>query len=130
MMSEYAPKHLADAEATQDERAEDYAPKHLRSGPETTETRVDSKGVLRHYLAGTDMLHREDGPAIEGRTHISFFQFGVPHREGDEPAMMTPNGTRLYYVEGKLHRDGKNPAVIYANGNVEYWEHGVQIEHP
>jgi len=49
------------------------------------------------YQEGTDILHREDGPAIEWN-----------------------HGTKYWYQNGKLHRiDG--PAVEYWNGEKEYW---------
>jgi hypothetical protein len=40
----------------------------------------------------------------------------VIHREGDKPAIVYADGTRLWYKDGKLHRKGNRPAVVGADG--------------
>ena len=45
----------------------------------------------------------------------------------DEPAVIRPNGSIGYWVNGKRHRDGDKPAVIRANGDLEYWVNGRQV---
>ena len=42
------------------------------------------------------------------------------HREGDEPAIICENGSKIWYKNGQLHREGDLPAYIDANGN-KYW---------
>jgi hypothetical protein len=54
---------------------------------------VVTKDFTKWYKHGTDLLHREDGPAVE---HAY--------------------GSKSWYKEGKLHREG-GPACEYANGS-------------
>lgn len=49
-----------------------------------------------------DLLHREDGPAVEW-----------------------PDGTKEWYLNGKRHR-GNGPAVEYADGDREWWLDGME----
>lgn len=65
---------------------------------------------IYNYIGGykeyykNNLLHREDGPAVEH-----------------------PDGQKQYYFEGKLHRiDG--PAVIHINGYKEWWINGQFIK--
>jgi len=73
-----------------------------------------------------DVLHREDGPAVERidgskEWHIN----GKLHRE-DGPAIEYADETKEWYINGERHRtDG--PAVTWANGHKEWWWSGVQI---
>ena len=49
---------------------------------------------------------------------------GVLHRE-EGPAIIWPNGTKLWYQNGSLHRtDG--PAVEWSDGGREWWLNGVR----
>ena len=57
---------------------------------------VDYNDTVRYYKPGTQILHRLNGPAIEYE-----------------------DGTKCWYVDGKLHRtDG--PAVEWPDG-MKYW---------
>src|ERR1019366_6125889 len=47
---------------------------------------------------------------------------GEPHRLNG-PAITTPNGTKCWYVNGRLHRVN-GPAVEYAGGRKEDWLDG------
>ena len=64
-------------------------------------------------------LHRTDGPAvITPDGHQLWFIEGRPHRT-DGPAYIWSNGGQEWWVDGQLHRtDG--PAVIRAGGR-QYW---------
>ena len=51
---------------------------------------------------------------------------GKLHRE-DGPAIEYTNGDKCWYLNGKRHRkDG--PAIEYANGETRYWINGNHIE--
>ena len=80
-----------------------------------------------HYLPGTSIYHREDGPAIERSdgTKIWFFN-GVMHRENG-PAGEYPDGYKTWYIKGKRHRlDG--PAVVWNCSHPnEWWVDGVRL---
>ena len=39
--------------------------------------------------------------------------------------LKTPDGTIMYYLDGKLH-NWEEPAVVYPNGKKEYWMFGFQ----
>ena len=56
--------------------------------------KVDPNGTKEWFL--NDVLHREDGPAIE-----------------------TPDGAKLWYFHGNLHRED-GPAVEWPNGT-KFW---------
>ena len=56
-----------------------------------------------YYKKGTNILHREDGPAIE-----------------------RDNGDKFWYIDGDLHRtDG--PAIELSTGHKEWWVNGKRL---
>ena len=75
-------------------------------------------------IKGTNILHREDGPAVEwndGRK--DWWLNGMCHRE-DGPATVWPDGAKNWWINGKLHRaDG--PAIVYADGHAEWCINGI-----
>ena len=72
------------------------------------------------------ILHRKDGPAFERwNGSKEWWINGKLHRE-DGPAIEVSNGSKYWYLDGKLHRlDG--PAVEYANGDKEWWLDGKKL---
>jgi hypothetical protein len=46
------------------------------------------------------------------------------HREGDQPAQIWANGTRVWYLNGKRHREGNQPAFIGSDGTKAWWVNG------
>ncbi len=56
-------------------------------------------------------------------THTEYSLGGYIHNEGNEPAYVCPEVTK-WAKYGKLHRDGDLPAVVSVNGNKEYWKNG------
>jgi len=64
------------------------------------EKKVDLLGIF-YCIRGTDVLHREDGPASEWN-----------------------NGTREWYKEGEPHRED-GPAIIYEDGSVAWYLNGL-----
>jgi len=76
------------------------------------DVKIDKYGNKRYYV--NNILHWEDGPAVEGVGEKHWFKNGKRHRE-DGPAVEWANGTKFWYKDGKKQRkDG--PAVEYANG--------------
>jgi len=51
---------------------------------------------------------------------------GQIHRDNDQPAIISSNGTQLWYKKGKCHRDNDKPAVIYADGAKYWFKEGVE----
>jgi hypothetical protein len=47
------------------------------------------------------------------------------HREDDLPALIRPNGTKIWYINGKIHREN-GPAVIRLNGNNKYYLNDIE----
>lgn len=67
------------------------------------------------YWFLNDLLHREDGPAVESANGDRFwFLHGKRHRE-DGPAIEKSDGSKAWYLNGQLHRED-GPAVINALG--------------
>jgi hypothetical protein len=60
-------------------------------------------GDIFWFKEGTDILHREDGPACE-------------HADG----------SKAYYLNGKRHREN-GPAIEYDSGYKDYYYHGKRI---
>ena len=64
--------------------------------------KVVRDGEIAYYIKNTDILHREDGPAVE-----------------DE------DGYKAWWIDGKRHRvDG--PAGIYKNRKPTWWLNNIQ----
>lgn len=64
-----------------------------------------NNGSIYWHKIGTDLLHREDGPAIESASGNKFWYFeGKLHRV-DGPAIEWANGIKLWYIEGKEYTE-------------------------
>jgi hypothetical protein len=63
---------------------------------------TSSYGTKRWYL--NDLIHRENGPAIE-----------------------YPNGTKYWYLNGLFHRED-GPAIEWSDGFKEWYYHGKRID--
>ena len=80
--------------------------------------KIDSFGTKRYYK--NNIVHREDGPAIEFRDGTRCWcQNGRYHRENG-PAIEHPNGTKCWYKNGKIHRED-GPAREYNDGEKHWW---------
>lgn len=94
----------------------------------TVEVEQDEDGKYvetRWYKEGTNILHREDGPALE-RTNGTkiWYKNGLCHRV-DGPAAIYSDGDKYWFVNNKLHRED-GPAVEYAKGKPVYYLDGVR----
>ena len=68
-----------------------------------TERTMTSTGMIKYCIEGTDIYHREDGPAV-----------------------ITVSGSEYWYQHGKLHcLDG--PAVKHENDYKAWWYQGKKI---
>jgi len=114
-----------------------------------------SKARTEWYKGGTEILHREDGPAVEysngdkkwylnGKLHREdgpavekadgkkvWYRNGMPYRENG-PTIETDGG-RFYYqvysLDGKIgfHRED-GPAIIKADGNKDYYYKAIEYK--
>ena len=75
-------------------------------------------GTKEWYQNG--LLHRTDGPAVEGTNGFKlWYQNNKLHRT-DGPALEYPGGSRAWYQNGNRHRiDG--PAVVYSSRDYKEW---------
>ena len=88
---------------------------------------INEYGTKRHYSdRNMEILHREDGPAVEYTNgHKSWYIDDKLHRE-DGPAVEYTNGRKAWFINGKLHRED-GPAVEYANGGKEWYLNGKEL---
>ena len=71
------------------------------------------------------IVHREDGPAIEGANGYKYWYLnGKRHRE-DGPAIEGASGTKEWYLNGKRHRED-GPAIEWINGRNFWYLNGVE----
>jgi hypothetical protein len=71
-----------------------------------------------------------DKPAIQSGSDChccGWYHNDVLDREGDKPAIILGNGTRLWYKKGIDHRDENKPARVFAGGCRQWFVHGRLI---
>ena len=87
--------------------------------------KTDRDGTTTYYNE-KDQFHRTDGPAYEDANGSKgWYVNGKLHRE-DGPAYIGSDGTKYWYVNGKCHRtDG--PAVEYAAGTKAWCVNGREL---
>jgi hypothetical protein len=90
----------------------------------TTQYILKSKhGTFYHKDKEMNIFHREDGPACEWANGTKYWYLnGKIHCE-DGPAVEYANGYKAWYLNGQLHRED-GPAVEYANGSKEWYLNG------
>ena len=70
---------------------------------------------------------------IKTDTHVKYVVSDKYHREDDLPAVISVNGTKCWFKNGKRHRDishnhrEKKPAIEYCFGDKEFWHNGKYI---
>ncbi len=86
---------------------------------------VDDYGTERWYNE-QNQFHREGGPAVECANGTkSWFLNGKLHREGG-PAIECANGDKWWYHNDQFHRED-GPAVEYANGDKRWLLNGNEL---
>jgi hypothetical protein len=80
-----------------------------------------SSGKFWHLRADPkDILHREDGPAIEYRDGSKKWFLNGKHHRVDGPAIEGADGTKIWMKNDRRHRiDG--PAAEFGNGDQTWW---------
>lgn len=53
-----------------------------------------------------------------------WYKNGKLDRDGDKPAIEFANGSKHYYKDGKRHREGDKPAIEKADGSKHYYKNG------
>ena len=88
---------------------------------------TESNGTRHWYNHGVP--HRDgDKPAVDNPVHGEqlWYKNGKLHRDGDKPAIERRDGSKQYWKNNERHRDGDKPAVIKADGSHQYWKNGKQ----
>jgi hypothetical protein len=81
-------------------------------------------GDKEYFL--NDMLHREDGPAIDDvNGDKKWYINGKLHRT-DGPAIEYLGGDKWWFINDKIHRED-GPAIDNADGTKEWWINDKQI---
>lgn len=77
-----------------------------------------------HLIDPFKVLHREDGPAVEGIDIEQQYWYlnGILHREGG-PAIEQHNQTKFWYWNGLLHRED-GPAIEWVYGENNWYLNG------
>ena len=79
--------------------------------------KINKYGTKCYYV--NNVLHREDGPAVEYVDGDKFwYKNGKAHRENG-PAVEYSNGDKIWYKNGILHRED-GPAIECADGYKEW----------
>ena len=81
-------------------------------------------GTKEWYLNG--ILHRTDGPAIEGSNGLKVWYLNGERHRTDGPAIEYPNGTKEWRLNGFLHRND-GPAIEWSTGTKEWWLNGEKV---
>jgi hypothetical protein len=84
-----------------------------------------SHGCTSWYKEDTNILHRENGPAVEWDSGSkSWYLNGQLHRV-DGPAIEYADGEKWWYVNGEKHREN-GPAIEFVDGVKRWYLNGKQ----
>jgi hypothetical protein len=87
-----------------------------------------SNGTCSNRYEINEILHRENGPAVEHTNGDKYwYLYGRSHRE-DGPASEYANGNKYWFIDGKRHRlDG--PACERSDGIKMWFINGVILKY-
>ena len=88
---------------------------------------IDKCGNKRFYSdREMTIYHREDGPAIEHANGTKYWYLnGKLHRE-DGPAVEWVDGDKSWFLNGVRHRED-GPAIEYADGDKSWFLNGERL---
>ena len=88
---------------------------------------ITARGSKVYYKdRAMTILHREDGPAVEGADgYKAWWLNGKRHRE-DGPAVEVMYGNKEWRINGKLHRED-GPAIEWSDGSVNWYLNGESL---
>ena len=76
------------------------------------------------WITGYHVLHRENKPAIHGHNIEEYWENGQIVSRGNSPSIIAPNVQIWYNDSNEIHRDGDLPAMLYTDGTKVYYQHG------
>lgn len=86
---------------------------------------VSIVNLLKYHTANGEIIHREDGPAINFDNKEKWWIVNGKKHRIDGPAVKHFDGSEEWWIDGKLHRlDG--PALILENYK-SWWINGKQL---
>lgn len=90
---------------------------------------IDENGTIRWFKKGTEIFHKEDGPAIELTNGSRFwYQNGKRHRL-DGPAREYNSGHKYWYIEGIRYSEEEfNKTVEKLNQQKECSDKIIEID--
>ena len=89
---------------------------------------VTNKLEILNILTYAELLE-ECGDTIfigPDNAYVYCFKNSKFHRDDDLPAVILPDGTKEWYVDGNRHRDNDLPAVIWPSGKKEWYMNGAR----
>ena len=85
--------------------------------------KTDEDGTKRWYNDKGELHRENDLPAIEYADGSKFWYLNGKLTEKMIPAIEHADGTKFWYLNGKRHREN-GPAVEYADGSKEWYLNG------
>jgi hypothetical protein len=85
---------------------------------------AESPSIRVWYHKNTDVVKRE---LIIGNRYFCdkfYNKDGKLHNDNGEPALITSEGEKHFYLNGQRHNGQFEPAVIRPDGSKEYWVYG------
>jgi hypothetical protein len=81
----------------------------------TYTVKINDNGNILWYKENTEILHREDGPAIEyNNGDKAWYKEGLYHRE-DGPALEYADGRKYWHIDGIELTEEKFKMLVYSN---------------
>ena len=71
-------------------------------------------------------MHRDDGPAMIWPDGTKLWYQNDKRHRTDGPAVIFPTGTKQWYLNGKRHRED-GPAEIWSDGTEEWFLNGKKL---
>jgi hypothetical protein len=119
-----------------------------REGNKPTIVRADGtmiwatsdKNLSLGYIRSDTKWHGQRNFQLDPDGTMRWFINNKPGRENDEPAVILPNGTQIWYSNCEIkmrhgsintnviHRDGGKPAIICKDGSMSWFEKGKLVE--
>jgi hypothetical protein len=119
----------------------------FREGGKPTIVKRDGTQIWANSSGNWWLPHIEYDPWFKGIRTFQidadgtkrWFIYNIPGREGDEPSVVYPNGTQIWYKKCEIkltygftyrtmiHRDGGKPAIICADGSKSWYYQGKLI---
>ena len=89
-------------------------------------TITNVNGTKKYFKLNTEILHNENGPAVEYSNGDKTWYINCKLHREDGPAIEYANGDKVWYINGKLHRED-GPVVEYPDGHKIWYINDKQL---